>query len=144
MLKDPSACRNGTPVLSSDDAISYLSFFLLVWWIWASQVAYNLRYRQADWLHRIWVFIQLFNFSALAAFTNQFDVTNGIADNADYTRARQLLLDHRFEASLLEAFQFRDSRLPWLNARGVSLTMALSRLLLLAQYAVGECACEYI
>jgi hypothetical protein len=37
----------------------------------------------------------------------------------------------------LAASQFRDNRLPLLNAKGLSMTMALSRLLLLLQYVVG-------
>lgn len=52
-----------------------------MWWIWASQVAYNIRFRQSDWLHRLFVFIQLLVFCALAAFTNGFDITNGISNN---------------------------------------------------------------
>jgi len=36
----------------------------------------------------------------------------------------------------LVAKKFRDHRLPTLNSRGVSVTMAFSRLLLLVQYAI--------
>jgi hypothetical protein len=117
---------------------SYLSFFILVWWIWASQVAYNLRFRQSDWLHRIYVFLQLGIFSALAAFTRNFDITAALMDGDDLGLTKQLLLQLGSDESDIEAMQFRDNRLPRLNARGVAMTMALSRLLLLVQYAVGK------
>jgi hypothetical protein len=112
----------------------------LVWWIWVAQVAYNLRFRQADWLHRISVFLQLIIFSALAAFTRDFDITAGLWPNLDQTQALQgqLLLQAGLEADDLRALDFREARLPKLNARGVSMTMALSRLLLLLQYCIGE------
>jgi hypothetical protein len=45
---------DGTPILQTTEAISYVSYFLFVWWIWVAQVAYNMRFRQADVLHRIW------------------------------------------------------------------------------------------
>lgn len=56
-------------MLHRQDALSYACFFVFVWWIWVTQVAYNLRFRQVDWLHRLWVFLQLIVFGALAAFT---------------------------------------------------------------------------
>jgi hypothetical protein len=119
--------------------LSYLCFFILVWWIWASQVCYNLRYRQADWLHRGWVFLQLIVFSSLAAFTRDFDITNGIATDKNESATDQLLLDSGFSNQAgLVAKKFRDNRLPKLNARGVSMTMASSRLLLFVQYAIGK------
>jgi hypothetical protein len=121
------------------NALSYLCFFILVWWIWASQVCYNLRYRQADWLHRCWIFLQLIVFSSLAAFTRDFDITNGIAADKTESAADKLLLDSgvRDQAGLV-AKKFRNNRLPKLNSRGVSVTMAFSRLLLLVQYAIGK------
>jgi low temperature requirement protein LtrA len=130
--------RDGTPILTKQALLSYLSFFILVWWIWASQVAYNLRFRQSDWLHRIFVFLQLGIFSALAAFTRKFDITAGLLPDDDQTLTDSLMLQLGDDQNNLEATQFRDDRLPRLNARGVAMTMALSRLLLLVQYAVGE------
>jgi hypothetical protein len=131
-------CSDGTPILLLPDALSYLCFFILVWWIWASQVCYNLRYRQADWLHRIWVLLQLVIFSSLAAFTRNFNITNGIAVNKTEAAADQTFLDLGNNEANLVAQRFRDARLPKLNARGISMAMASSRLLLLAQYIIGE------
>jgi hypothetical protein len=46
---------DGTPILQYQDALSYVCYFMFVWWIWVAQVAYSMRFRQADVLHRIWV-----------------------------------------------------------------------------------------
>jgi hypothetical protein len=130
---------DGTPIMLLPNALSYLCFFILVWWIWASQVCYNLRYRQADWLHRFWIFLQLVVFSSLAAFTHDFDITNGIAADKTESAVDQMLLDMGVNNQAgLVAKKFRDHRLPTLNSRGVSVTMAFSQLLLLVQYAIGK------
>lgn len=131
-----ASLTDGTPILQRKALLSYLSFFTLVLWIWATQVAYNLRFRQSDWLHRIYVFLQLGVFSALAAFTHDFDITAGLLQDNDKALQDQLLLELGNDETTLQAIQFRDSRLPRLNARGVAMTMALSRLLLLVQYIV--------
>lgn len=117
---------------------SYLSFFALVWWVWASQVAYNVRFRQSDWLHRLFVFLQLLVFCALAAFTNNFDVTNGISNNVkEQDQMQQLQLEDFYSQQDIAVSNYRNGRLPTLNARGISITMALSRTILLAQYLLS-------
>ncbi|KZP30495.1 hypothetical protein FIBSPDRAFT_1038164 [Athelia psychrophila] len=126
-----------TPVLQWDNAISYLCFFAFVWWIWVAQVAYNMRFRQADLLHRVWALLQLLVFGALSAFTREFDVTFGLTGN-DPTEAlrEQLMIELGSDSGRLAAETFRNNRLPRVNARGISMVLALSRLLLLAQYLV--------
>jgi len=37
-----------TPIVGAVSATSFMAFFALVWWIWASQVAYNVRFRTKD------------------------------------------------------------------------------------------------
>jgi hypothetical protein len=77
-------------------------------------------------------------FSALAAFTRDFDITNGIAANPDAALADTLFTQAGTEdQDGLVASHFRSDRLPLLNARGLSMTMACSRVLLLLQYSVG-------
>ncbi|KAK7464155.1 hypothetical protein VKT23_006321 [Stygiomarasmius scandens] len=137
-----ASLTDGTPILDPSNLSSYLSFFALVWWVWASQVAYNVRFRQADWLHRVFVFFQVFVFCSLAAFTNNFDITNGIKDNSAEERQISLLESAALENSdlaqpLIDVQEYRDDRLPTLNVRGISMTMAFSRLLLLAQYMMA-------
>lgn len=95
-----------------------------------------MRFRQADWLHRIWVFAQLIVFCLLAAFTKDFDVTSGLLNNPDEAAADQILTKQGFD---LTGTKFRGSRLPRLNAKGVTVAMGVSRLLLLLQYTIGLC-----
>jgi len=83
------------------------------------------------------VFLQLVLFSALAAFTRDFDITAGFMGDDDQG-LNQLLSELGDDENTFKAIQFREDRLPRLNARGVAMTMALSRLLLLVQYAVGR------
>ncbi|KIM88201.1 hypothetical protein PILCRDRAFT_250405 [Piloderma croceum F 1598] len=131
-----ASLTDGTPILQYQNALSYVCYFMFVWWIWVAQVAYNMRFRQADVLHRVWVFAQLIIFSALAAFTRDFDITSGIArDDTALVDAISTQAGLEDQNGLV-ASNFRNNRLPLLNARGLSITMALSRLLLLLQYVV--------
>ncbi|KZP30473.1 hypothetical protein FIBSPDRAFT_1038145 [Athelia psychrophila] len=129
-----ASLTDGTPILQYNNVLSYVAFFLWVWWVWIAQVAYNMRFRQADWFHRIMVFVQLIVFSAMAAFADQFDITNGIANNPDQAEAESLLTAAGFSKNELDALMFRNNRIPLLNARGISMAMALSRIVLLVQY----------
>ncbi|KZP30533.1 hypothetical protein FIBSPDRAFT_926382 [Athelia psychrophila] len=132
-----ASLTDGTPVLQWANVVSYICFFTFVWWIWVAQVAYNMRFRQADWLHRLWVLCQLIVFSALCAFTSDFDITFGLT-GSDPTEAlrEQLMVELGNDNGRLAAQTFRNERLPRVNARGISMVLALSRLLLLAQYVV--------
>ena len=76
-------------------------------------------------------------FSALAAFTHDFNITTKISQNADAALMDGLLAQAGSDQNGLAASRFRDNLLPLLNARGLSMTMALSRLLLLLQYVIG-------
>lgn len=127
---------DGTPILQWNNALSYVCYFVFVWWIWIAQVAYNMRFRQADWLHRIWVFIQLIVFSGLAAFTKDFNITHGLWVNPGETLTDQLL-SQSGDASQLAELDLRIERLPRLNDKGLSTVVAASRLVLLLQYAIG-------
>lgn len=55
---DSTNDSNGTPILQWDNVLSYLCYFFFVFFIWVSQVAYSIRFRQADWFHRIMVRFQ--------------------------------------------------------------------------------------
>ncbi|THU93348.1 hypothetical protein K435DRAFT_967342 [Dendrothele bispora CBS 962.96] len=137
-----ASLTEGTHIFEAWNVASYLSFFALVWWIWASQVAYNVRFRRADWMHRLFVFLQFFVFCGLAAFTRDFDITDGIKDDSQKenqadTLERQSFQDDQVAIPLMKAQKYRDNLLPKLNFRGISIVMALSRLLLLIQYSVA-------
>lgn len=83
------------------------------------------------------VFAQLIVFSAMAAFADQFDVTNGIASNPDQEEADAILQTVGYNQNDLAASLFRANRLPLLNSKGISIALGLSRLVLLMQYLAG-------
>ena len=79
----------------------------------------------------------------MAAFTNSFDITNGLSSstNEEVDATEGLAgMTSTFNDSNAEAVAqaARDARLPVLNARGISIVMACSRLLMLAQYGLGS------
>ncbi|THU84130.1 hypothetical protein K435DRAFT_971319, partial [Dendrothele bispora CBS 962.96] len=132
-----ASLTDGTPILEAANLMSYLSFFALVWWVWASQVAYNVRFRQSDWLHRLFIFFQVFVFCALAAFTNSFDLTNDISGNSSEDNQVPDLETIYIGGSERPFLDVQNERLPTLNVRGISMTMAFSRMLLLSQYLIA-------
>ena len=113
-------------------------FFILVWWIWASRVAYDVRFAKADWVHRIFLLLQFVIFCALAAFTKDFDIGYNVATDEDQDTTTQIQRLQNYTNAELNAEQFRLDRMPLLNAKGTSIVMMLSRLLLLLQYVVGK------
>lgn len=122
-----STCEQG--------ALSYLCFFALVWWIWASQVAYNARFRHRDVLHCIYAFLTFIAYGGLAAFTGDFDITDSLVSDSQSQQVSSIKEGLGLEdQTTVSAEQTRASQLPNLNARGISLVMALSRALLLLQY----------
>ncbi|TCD69115.1 hypothetical protein EIP91_008757 [Steccherinum ochraceum] len=126
---------NGTPIQDARSLASFLCIFFQVWWVWASHVAYNARFREYDWPHRVFLFFQLLVFCAFAAFTNNFDIENGIVDDATTQQKLAMLrADQGWSNSTIMAQAFTEDRAPVLNIRGLSMTMAFSRVLLLAQY----------
>jgi hypothetical protein len=70
-------------------------------------------------------------FSALAAFTENFDITSGLFSDPDAALQDELLSELGNDQSRLAAMSFRENRMPRVNARGISVVMALSRILLL-------------
>ncbi|KZT33436.1 hypothetical protein SISSUDRAFT_1132557 [Sistotremastrum suecicum HHB10207 ss-3] len=118
-----ASLTDNTDVLTGDAAISYIFFFFLVWWIWASQVLYNARFRHRDILHCIYAFLTFVVYGALASFTaTQIEETLGLLDDGTN-----------------QAEMARSNRLPSLNSRGISLVMGFSRILLLSQYFLLLC-----
>ena len=118
--------------------LSYVSFFALVWWIWASRVAYDVRFTKGDWIHRIFLFLQFIIFCALAAFTKDFDIGYGLAVDQEQEVVLATQQFQNYSKAEIDATQFRLNRLPLLNAKGIFLVLMLSRLVLLLQYVLGE------
>ncbi|CAE6488593.1 unnamed protein product [Rhizoctonia solani] len=55
--------------------LSYVTFFAVMWWLWASQTLYSVHFYTNDWIHLISTFAQLIIFGFLAATTRGYDVT---------------------------------------------------------------------
>ncbi|CAE6412995.1 unnamed protein product [Rhizoctonia solani] len=60
------------------DTVSYTVFFVVVWWLWASQVLYSINFYTDDWFHLLFIFLQMGVFGLLAATTRGYDVTTYI------------------------------------------------------------------
>ncbi|CAE6424702.1 unnamed protein product [Rhizoctonia solani] len=60
------------------DTVSYVTFFLVMWWMWASQTLYSVHFYTNDWVHLFSIFVQLIIFGLLCATTRGYDVTSYI------------------------------------------------------------------
>jgi hypothetical protein len=99
-----------------------------------------MRFRQADWFHRCCAFIQLAIFSAMAAFTHNFDITTDLVlDNDEAALANSVSknIDGASNSGIF-AKEVQSAALPIINAKGIAIVMVCSRLLMLAQYASSE------
>ena len=75
----------------------------------------------------------------MAAFTKDFDVTNGIVSNAkEHNMLTQLKLQDYLSKQDIDVKDYRKERIATLNASGISMTIAFSRIVLLAQYVIGK------
>ncbi|TCD65036.1 hypothetical protein EIP91_003315 [Steccherinum ochraceum] len=132
-----SSLLDGTPISDWESLGSFISVFVLIWWVWASQVLYHARFRERDWVHVILYFVfQLAVFMAFTAFTNNFDVADGITqpgisndDALDGLRQQA-----GWFPLAIKAQDSLEGRISGRNMRGISMTMALSRVMLLVEY----------
>ncbi|KAG9123172.1 hypothetical protein FRC07_000150 [Ceratobasidium sp. 392] len=125
--------QNNT-ISGGEEIISYAVFFSMVWWMWVSQVSYDIRFYSNDWFHRIFVFLQLCIFGALSAFTNKFDVTAYVgADDNDPFEDILSGLSGVSEAQRA-ATRVAGERYPQIAFIGIALIIGMSRALLCIQY----------
>ncbi|CAE7060675.1 unnamed protein product [Rhizoctonia solani] len=114
------------------DTVSYIAFFLVVWWLWASQTLYNVYFYTNDWLHLLLIFIQLIIFGLLAATTRGYDVTAYIMHSPGIsTLISNLTID-----DMIDPDQYQADRLAEYSLRVIALTLAISRTLLWIQHAI--------
>ena len=91
----------------------------MVYWIWASQVSFNVRFRQQDWFQRLVVVLQLLIFCSLAAFTNNFDITFGFGSASSQEQINGLLIQAgNNKAEVLAEAAFAGLT-PKLNNKGI-------------------------
>ncbi|CAE7226255.1 unnamed protein product [Rhizoctonia solani] len=116
------------------ELLSYAAFFALVWWMWVSQVSYDIRFYSNDWVHRICVFLQLCVFGTLAAFTSKFDITAFLGSNNDDLAQRALDAFKGTSLAQQEANERAAQRIPEISFLGIALVVGASRVLLCIQY----------
>ncbi|KAG8695384.1 hypothetical protein FRC09_009186, partial [Ceratobasidium sp. 395] len=110
--------QNNT-ISGGEEIISYAVFFSMVWWMWVSQVSYDIR---------------LCIFGALSAFTNKFDVTAyvGADDNDPFENLLNRI--NGVSEAQQTANEVAGARYPQIAFIGISLIIGLSRVLLCIQY----------
>ncbi|KAH7094232.1 hypothetical protein BKA62DRAFT_834268 [Auriculariales sp. MPI-PUGE-AT-0066] len=75
-----SGLSGNTPIKGGMTVLSFITFFILAWWLWTAQVIYDTKFYVNDALHRFILLIQFLLFAALAAFTSGFDITVGFKE----------------------------------------------------------------
>ncbi|KAG8731656.1 hypothetical protein FRC11_003039 [Ceratobasidium sp. 423] len=121
-------------ISGGEESISYAVFFSLVWWMWVSQVSYDIRFYSNDWFHRICVFLQLCVFGALAAFTSKFDVTAFVGSNVSDPAQQALDNFNGVSQDQQTANELAAQRVPEISFFGIALVLGISRVLLCIQY----------
>ncbi|CCO34175.1 hypothetical protein BN14_08268 [Rhizoctonia solani AG-1 IB] len=91
------------------DTVSYIAFFLAVWWLWASQTLYSVHFYTNDWVHLLSIFVQLVIFGLLAATTQGYNVISYIlrspgADTLDPMTIDQMLDPKRYQADRVASY----------------------------------------
>ncbi|EUC57240.1 low temperature requirement protein LtrA [Rhizoctonia solani AG-3 Rhs1AP] len=112
------------------DTVSYIAFFLVVWWLWASQTLYSVHFYTNDWVHLLSIFAQLIIFGLLAATTRGYDVTAYIMHSPGIST-----LDLQSTISdIVDPDRYSADRVAEYSLRVIALTLAISRTLLWAQH----------
>ena len=110
--------------ITQEQAIaSYVAFFTVLWWVWASQSFYDVRFETGDGLHRIFKFAQLFLLAAFAAFAGRFDVYYDFPNDYGLEDDNNPFTTERTSGF----FAFRGMTLVYIISRGI---LALQYLLL--------------
>lgn len=97
---------------------NYLSYFVIIWYSWISQVSYDVRFQAEDWYHRLMKLVQLIVLTYLGAGSGHWSPTDTVQNN-DY-------LDPDALAHLQAERSFLTTTIAY----------ACSRALLMAQYIV--------
>ncbi|KAF8605508.1 hypothetical protein BDV93DRAFT_605436 [Ceratobasidium sp. AG-I] len=117
------------------DMASYAVFFTTAWWMWVSQLFYTVDFYTDDWLHLVSMCLQLVIFGALSASTQDFDITAYISHTPGSTQ-----LEPTDYANMSPEI-YRADETTFNSQKTITLSIALSRLLLLIKYLrVAACA----
>jgi len=98
------------------------------------------RFRQSDTLNRLAAILQLSIFASLSAFTAEFDITAGLGSSQpnQFDNETKIIQTHLNFSTVGSVHQhsFPEDDISVLHFKGISMTMALSRLLLMVQYLI--------
>ncbi|KAH7338473.1 hypothetical protein B0J17DRAFT_662609 [Rhizoctonia solani] len=111
------------------DTVSYIAFFLVVWWLWASQTLYSVQFYTNDWVHLLFIFIQLIIFGLLAATTRGYDVTAYILHSPGVST-----LDPKMIDDIVDPERYKADRVADYSLRVIAVSLAISRTLLWVQH----------
>lgn len=90
-------------------------------------------------MHSIFAIFQFAVFGAMATFASNFNIFFGSLSGDSQAPVNPVQFQiNNTDFSSVFASTLRKERLPVINARGISMVMACSRLLLLIQYLVGQ------
>ncbi|KZO92558.1 hypothetical protein CALVIDRAFT_601376 [Calocera viscosa TUFC12733] len=70
-------------VSSPESILTYFSYIVLIWWVWASQTLYDVRFQANDWIHRLFKFLQLAAFAFVGITSQAFDPENVLPPSDD-------------------------------------------------------------
>ncbi|KAF8694693.1 Bacterial low temperature requirement A protein (LtrA), partial [Rhizoctonia solani] len=105
------------------DTVSYIAFFLVVWWLWASQTLYSIHFYTNDWFHLLSLFLQLVIFGLLAATTRAgYDVTAYILKSPGADRLDPQTVDQMFDPD-----RYQKDRIASYSMRVIAFALAASR-----------------
>ncbi|QRV79656.1 low temperature requirement protein LtrA [Ceratobasidium sp. AG-Ba] len=110
------------------DSVSYIAFFTTAWWLWVSQVFYNVEFYTDDWFHLVFIFLQLLLFGALAATTQGFDITNYILHSPGSDNLET------YDIETITPERYAAERLAKISVRVIMLAISISRAMLLIQH----------
>ncbi|CAE6398529.1 unnamed protein product [Rhizoctonia solani] len=104
------------------DTVSYIAFFLVVWWLWASQTLYSIHFYTNDWFHLLSIFVQLIIFGLLAATTRGYDVTAYILRSPGVD-----ILDPKTMDEMFDPDRYQKDRIASYSMRVIAFSLAASR-----------------
>ncbi|KAG8761109.1 hypothetical protein FRC11_014344 [Ceratobasidium sp. 423] len=105
------------------DNLSYVTFFLVMWWLWASQTLYSVHFYTNDWFHLGSIFAQLIIFGLLAATTRGYDVTMYISKSPGADRLDQQTMDQ-----MTDPERYREDRVVSHSLDVIAFSLAFSRM----------------
>ncbi|CAE6388699.1 unnamed protein product [Rhizoctonia solani] len=112
------------------DTLSYTAFFVVVWWLWASQVLYSINFYTDDWFHLLSIFLQMGVFGLLAATTRGYDITTYIL----HSPGMPGILDPQPLDNITDPERYNDEVTARDSIRVIALSIAISRVILLVQH----------